>query len=97
MDWSSLPRDGWLALIAAGVGLLFAVATVLLRTAENPGWPIKLYLFIIDAAKFPGLRSYTSSRKSFSLREQFLASWFIWFFVLFLVFLFFWGCSRRGC
>ena len=97
MDWSILPRDAWLALTAVGIGLPLAAVTVLRSTAQNPAWPVKLYLFIINSANFPGLRSYSSSRKSFPLREQFFASWFIWFFILFLVFLFFWGCPRRGC
>jgi hypothetical protein len=97
MDWSLLPRDVWLAVIATLGSLPLALATVARRREESPVWPVRLYLFIFTMVNIPGVRSYASSRKTFSLREQFVASWFVWFFILFSVLLFNWACPRRGC
>ena len=97
MDWSLVPRDVWLAVIAMFGSLPLALVTVARQRAEKPVWPVRLYLFIFTMSIIPGARSYASSRKTFSLREQFVASWFVWFFILFLVLVFNWGCPRRGC
>lgn len=86
--------------LLAGSGLIALViswVTVPAKATHEPIWPTRFYLLVIRMASIPGLRGYSESRKLFSRREQFLTSFFIWFFLLFVIGLYIFDCGRQGC
>ena len=94
MDWTLIPREAWLLLSAIFGGLLLALIALKNFDEKNPVWPVLIYLALIDYALN---RDYIKQRKIFSYREQFVTSWFISFFVLFIFLVIFYGCGRNGC
>ena len=85
-------------LVGSGfIALVIAWVTVPEKATHVPIWPTRLYLFLIRMASVPGLRGYSDSRKLFSRREQFLTSFFVWFFLLFVIGLYIFDCGRHGC
>ena len=100
MDWSLIPRDVWLFLGAILGGALLAKLTLKNFDEKNPVWPVAIYLQLISNIDFLGFSiktGYDKKRKIFPYREQFVTSWFIWFFVLFILLVIFFGCGRKGC
>ncbi|MGE5823486.1 MAG: hypothetical protein ACM36A_02720 [Bacteroidota bacterium] len=90
-------RDVQLFLGCVVLALWLAWWTVVGARSEAPVWPIRVYLGLFRGSNFPGIADYAANRKSFSRREQYLASFFVWFFILFIAATFFFGCGRRGC
>lgn len=67
---------------------------MLLHRGEEMVWPMRLYLLAIgNSSHKPMRRCYPGRRTSASWREQFLVSWFMWFFALFLLMIMFGGGS----
>jgi hypothetical protein len=60
----------------------------------EPNWPTRLYVFILVLGP---MRRYAKSRTSFPAREQFLAAFFVWFFILFVAGVTLLPCGRRAC
>lgn len=92
-----VPHDIALFLIACLVGFAMALGTVSFSKPDRPVWPIRFYLLLFSMSRVASFRRYGASRKSFTWREQFLASWFIWSFIAFIVMVWFSGCPRHGC
>ena len=97
MELAFAIRDAQLFAGSGLVALIIAWLTAPSEATRIPVWPTRLYLFIIELARFPGLREYSDSRKMFSRREQFLTTFFVWFFVLFVASVVAFGCGRQGC
>ena len=92
-----VPHDFALLLVACLVGLPLALGTVSFSKPGRPVWPIRFYLLLFSMSRLASVRRYGTSRKSFSWREQFVASWFVWSFIAFMVLIFSFGCPRHGC
>ena len=100
MDWSLIPREAWLFLCAIFGSLILAVVALKDFDEKNPVWTVAIYMHLISSIDFLGLSiktGYDKKRKIFPYREQFLTSWFVWFFVLFVLLVIFFGCGRKGC
>jgi hypothetical protein len=85
-----------------GVALLFAMCAAFVATRSNspesPVWPIRLWLWLFRNHAITWFKRYPEKRNTFSRREQFLATFFIWFFVAFAIGAAFLSCSyRTGC
>ena len=64
----------------AGVGL--GLVTALKGSETKPVWPLRYLLRQLSARnQFKALKRYAEKRRTYSFREQFLASAFIWFFI----------------
>jgi len=76
-----------LLLLAGSVVLAFAAAflTVASAPAGYPVWPIRVYLRIFRKSKLLWGAKYADGRTSFPRREQFLASFVVWFFFFFVL------------
>lgn len=81
------------AALALGLAWLFTPRS----ESAAPTWPIRVYLSLFRASAIPGLARYANERAKYPRREQFLAILFVWFFVLFVVGEFAFGCGRHGC
>jgi hypothetical protein len=82
------------------LALALVVAWLATRRArpDAPGWPVRLYLLFLSASNIPAVRRYADARKNFPRREQFLVTFFVCFFILFLAAVFtFDHCGRKGC
>jgi hypothetical protein len=73
-----------------------AWATVAGAAPESPVWPVRVYIYLFRTSNVPWFRRYAGSRTSFPRREQFLTSFFIWFFIFFVIAIFAFECNRRG-
>ena len=92
MDWTIIPADGWAFFAAAIGGLVLGTITAAASSKDSPVWPVRLYLELFrNARKVPTLRRYADERSVFPFREQLLASWFIWFFIIFGISIFILG------
>jgi hypothetical protein len=77
------------------IGAVFAVVATPKRPSRRPVLAVRLYLGILNF--FPVLRA-SADRDWFSYREQFLATFFIVFFIAFGMAVLGFGCSyRTGC
>ena len=70
--------------------------------AKRGRWPVQLYLILLRSSNVPRYRQYASSRTTFSLKEQFVITAFVWFFTFwFFIFLVaeaaMFSCGRQGC
>ena len=92
-----MPRDLLLFLIAVAVSFFLAMGTVIRSSPEKIVWPMRLYQLMLLTNPWPQIRRYAESRKTFALREQFLVSWLVWFFIVFIGLIFFYGCRRHEC
>jgi len=91
-------RDVQLFIACIVLALVIAWLSSPRQATDVPVWPTRLYLLIIDMTNLPGIGEYSKSRRVFSRREQFLTTFFVWFFILFVASVFAFGCSgRRGC
>ncbi len=91
-------RDVQLFLCCIVLALVIAWLTSPRQATETPVWPTRLYLLIIDMSNTIGIGQYSKTRKVFSRREQFLTTFFVWFFILFAAAVLVFGCSgRQGC
>src|SRR5687768_13570213 len=86
----------WIFLGCIVLALLAAWMTVSGARTDSPVWPVRVYLYFFRNSGLPWFRRYPETRTSFSRREQFLTSWFIWFFVFFFAAIFAFECNRRG-
>ena len=86
----------FLACIALALGIAWLTSP---RKASNiPAWPTRLYLTVIERSRTPLLsKNYRAGRTVYSRREQFLTTFFIWFFALLLLGMFVFGCGLKGC
>lgn len=92
-----MPHDLLLFLVAVAASFVLAIATIVRSSPEKTVWPMRLYQLILLVNPWPLVRRYAESRQSFALREQFLVSWFVWFFIVFVGLVFFAGCPKHGC
>lgn len=91
-------RDVVMLLGALILALPAGALTVRRATPELPAWPVRLYLLLFRINAIPWIRSYADRRRTFSRREQFLASSFVWFFIFFVSAAMAFGCNYRlGC
>ena len=84
------------AAIAFMVALAAAYTTVLNTPEGFAVWPIRLWLWLSRHANVRALRTYAGSRRVFSRREQFLATFFAWFFIMFANSVFWYQMSIHG-
>jgi hypothetical protein len=85
-----------IAVIACVVATAAAYTTVLNAPEGVAVWPIRLWLWLSRHANIRGLRTYAGSRRVFSRREQFLATFFAWFFIIFANTVFWYQIGIRG-
>lgn len=76
------------------VGLVIAWLTTRNVDTRQPVWPVRFYLFILLMGP---ARKYAESRSVFSKREQFLATFAVWFFLVFVLGIALFACGRHGC
>ena len=86
-------RDIVILCIAAAVGAVVAALSVPKGASRRPVWAVRVYLAIFQF--FPGVRS-AANRDSFSHREQFLATFFLVAFVVFVGAVLGFGCGYRS-
>jgi hypothetical protein len=93
-----MPPDLLLFLVAVATA---TVVAFLSRRRDSPGppnWAVGLYLGLFRLTLLPPLQRYARARTVTSGREQFLAAWFLTFFLIFLVGIFLLSsCGRRAC
>jgi len=85
-----VPADAKVALIAAALALIPAWFMTRGSDPSRPGWAVRLYLGLFRSADVPPLSTTASRRSQFPVREAFLATWFLLFFLLFGIGLFIW-------
>jgi len=90
-----MPRDILLFLVVFPIAIVLGWLTTRGASPERPTWPVRLYISLFRSASVSVLRRYGESRTQSSRREQLLAAVFVWFFVLFVLAQFFFGCSAR--
>jgi hypothetical protein len=83
-----VPADAKVALIAAVLALVPALLMRRSLDPSQPGWAVRVYLSLFRTSEVPTLRDAASRRSRFPVREAFLATWFLLFFVLFGIGLF---------
>ena len=90
-----MPPDAILALIAA-VGAVIP-ARLMTRTLDpaRPGWAVRVYLTLFRASEVKRLRDVPATRTSYPVREAFLATWFLLFFLIFGIGLLVWPEAAR--
>jgi len=90
-----VPPDGKVALIAAVVALVPAWFSTRSPDPTQPGWAVRVYLQLFRSSDIPFLTGAAVRRKRFPVREAFLATWFLSFFVIFGFGVFVWpGVGR---
>ena len=91
-------RDVQLFAGCSVLALVIAWLSAPRHSTKVPVWPTRLYLLVIDMTNLIGIGEYSKTRKVFSRREQFLSTFFVWFFILFIAAEFAFGCGKRqGC
>jgi len=91
-------REAVIFVAALGLAVLLAAVTANRAQTESPVWPIRLWFFVLRMQALPWFRRYPDKRRAFSPREQFLANFFVWFFLLFIAAILLFGCNHRtGC
>jgi hypothetical protein len=71
-------RDVQVFLGSIALALCIAWLTTRNLDPRAPVWPVRFYLFVLLLGP---LQHYARSRKVFTEREQFLACFFVWFFL----------------
>jgi hypothetical protein len=94
---ATLTRELLILAIAAIGGVGLGMVTAIQGTETRPVWPVRYYLFLLSYRQPRFLKGYAAKRSTFPFREQFLASSFLWFFILFIAGQFAFGCGRNGC
>ena len=81
-----MPPDLQLAVVASVIGLIVAAFSIRGLSPNSPNWAVRIYAALLSLP-FPfGVNSkYRQSRRTFGRREAFLASWFLTFFVIFMI------------
>lgn len=95
MELHALPRDVWLLVGSALLGVVIGAVHARIGSETSPVWPVRLYLFILTFNQPKWVSGYAKSRNRFAWREQFMASSFIWFFFLFILAIVLFGCGGR--
>ena len=85
-----MPADAKVALIAAVLALVPALLMIRSLDPSQPGWAVRVYLSRFRTSVVPTLRDAAPRRNRFPVREAFLATWFLLFFVFFGIGLFIW-------
>jgi len=85
-----VPPDGILALIAAVVAVIPAWLMTRSLDPTRPGWAVRVYLALFRTSEIKPLRDVSATRTRYPVREAFLATWFLLFFLIFGVGLFIW-------
>ena len=85
-----MPADARVALVAAVIALIPAWLMTRGSDPSRPGWAVRLYLGLLRGSDVPPLSAAASRRSRFPVREAFLATWFLLFFLLFGIGLFIW-------
>jgi hypothetical protein len=89
-----LGRDVAILVIATVAGVVVAALTTPRGSSDRPMWAVRVYLALYRA--FPPFRPTVT--RTFAYREQFLAAFFVSFFVVFIAGALAFGCSYRlGC
>jgi hypothetical protein len=91
-----LINEVWIFLASLIGALPAAWLTVRHARPEYPAWPLRVYLYFFRHSGWAWFQRYPDTRQTFSRREQFLTSLFIWFFIFFVVAIIALGCNRRG-
>ena len=89
-------HEVWIFLGCIILALGAAWVTVRDALPDAPVWPVRVYLWFFRRSNIAWFRRYPATRSTFSRREQFLTSFFIWFFIFFLVAIVAFECDRRG-
>jgi len=85
-----MPPDGMLALIAALAAVIPAWLMTRSLDSTRPGWGVRVYLALFQVSEFKHLRDVPATRTRYPVREAFLATWFLLFFLIFGIGLFLW-------
>jgi hypothetical protein len=85
-----VPPDGELALIAAAAALLPAWLMTRSLDSNRPGWAVRGYLGLFSMSELKRVRDASARRARYPVREAFLATWFLLFFIIFGIGLFLW-------
>ena len=95
LDDPTVARELVLLGISVLLGLVIAIAFTPRSPNSRPGPAVQVYQALLRSV--PGF-SAAAKRESSSYREQFLATFFITAFAIFVVVLMFFGCNHRvGC
>ena len=85
-----MPPDAKLALVAAVIALIPAWVATRNSDPTRPGWAVRVYLTLFSMSELRRVRDVSATRTRYPVREAFLATWFLLFFVLFGMGLFLW-------
>ena len=94
---AALSRELLIVGLAAVIAFGGAASEVLSASPAQPVWAIRAWLWLSRRSSVARLRSYAESRGKFSRREQFIAAFFAWFFIVFVTTIVFFGCGKAGC
>ena len=83
MSW--VLADLVLAASAAVIAAPIAWFSVRSNPENQPGWAVRIYSALFRASGVPEGRGRPAARPAYPRREAFLATWFLIFFVLFMV------------
>jgi hypothetical protein len=85
-----VPPDGKVALIAAAAALLPAWLMTRSLDSTRPGWAVRVYLSLMSMSELKRAGDASAQRTRYPVREAFLATWFLLFFLIFGIGLFVW-------
>ena len=93
-----LSRELMIVAIAALIAIGGAANEVLMTSRVRPVWSIRVWLWLSRHSNSRRLRQYAETGRQFSRREQFVAAFFVWFFIIAAASLVMFGCGyRAGC
>ena len=69
-----------LPLSALGLGLLLALPVFAFAEESAPSWPVRIYFAFLRVGGYSFIKRELKARTSFPLSQQFLVSWFLFFF-----------------
>ena len=78
-----MPNEIILFIASLIIGVVVGYIHARLGNETNPVWPVKLYIYLFKQST-EYFRKYADNRHIFQLREQFIASAFVWFFIIFI-------------
>ena len=90
-----MPVDGTIALVAAVAALVPAWLMTRSLDPTQPGWAVRVYLSLFSMSELKRLRDVSGTRTRYPVREAFLATRFLLFFVIFGFGIFIWPGAAR--
>jgi len=85
-----VPADAKVALLAAVIALIPAWLATRRFDPAQPGWAVRVYLALFSQVGLQRERDASATPPRYPVRESFLATWFLSFFILFGIGLFVW-------